>query len=87
MEWTGIWAALLNVVLAVGAGGSWVIARLQLEPAVAAQLSDAQGAGFLRPCGNRCSVCSVLGRKLRNQNLGMAILGFLEVFEGLEGSG
>mmetsp|Transcript_72481 Transcript_72481/g.114985 ORF Transcript_72481/g.114985 Transcript_72481/m.114985 type:complete len:269 (-) Transcript_72481:38-844(-) len=40
LEWTGIWAALLTVVLAVGAGGSWVIARLQLEPAVAAQLLD-----------------------------------------------
>ena len=32
----------------MGAGGSWVIARLQLEPAVAAQLSDAQGR-----CTNR----------------------------------
>ena len=27
LEWTGIWAGLLTVVLAVGAGGSWIIAR------------------------------------------------------------
>lgn len=51
LEWTGIWAALLTVVLAVGAGGSWVIARLQLEPAVAAQLLDVLfiGAICIRP--------------------------------------
>ena len=29
LEWTGIWAGLLTVVLAVGAGGSWIIARLR----------------------------------------------------------
>ncbi|CAJ1459656.1 unnamed protein product [Effrenium voratum] len=40
LEWTGIWAALLTVVLAIGAGGSFFIARLQLEPATAAQLLD-----------------------------------------------
>ncbi|CAE7816543.1 CCB3 [Symbiodinium sp. CCMP2456] len=47
LEWTGIWAGLLTVVLAVGAGGSWIIARLQLEPEVAGQLLD-----FLKPLLN-----------------------------------
>ena len=55
----------------MGAGGSWVIARLQLEPAVAAQLLDAQRFP---------AMCSTLGKsRIRNhQNLGMAILFFLK---------
>mmetsp|Transcript_23493 Transcript_23493/g.44270 ORF Transcript_23493/g.44270 Transcript_23493/m.44270 type:complete len:277 (+) Transcript_23493:51-881(+) len=40
LEWTGIWAALLAGVLAVGAGGSFLLARLQVEPQVASQLLD-----------------------------------------------
>ena len=53
LEWTGIWAALLTVVLAIGAGGSWFIARLQLEPAVASQLRASQAFTLHEMLSNR----------------------------------